>query len=48
MTNHEDPATVKGSLRLEAGIHPGERETLLTIGRHSMLGCANFVPIRWS
>lgn len=27
MTTHEDPATVDNSLRLEAGIHPEERET---------------------
>lgn len=29
MTNHEDPATVDGALRLEAGIHPEEREALV-------------------
>lgn len=30
MTNHEDPATVDGALRLEAGIHPEEREAIVT------------------
>lgn len=30
MTTHEDPATVDNSLRLEAGIHPDEREEIVT------------------
>lgn len=29
MTNHEDSATVDGSLRLEAGTHPEEREVIV-------------------